>query len=183
MQPIVATTRSPTQHPPFPWTSAKSVSGPSMDKTATSLRVATPVISALTQSPWSSENGKRSSRLDIRTIFDILQIWIHEQKKNETPLSVEPLSNENKSATLYCINMLNRYPGKCNACGNIVAPNTGKLERKGNFYSRGRQSWILWCMSCFNTSDCSGEEDRCCGNRAYENRCSQMVGGDYQAGW
>ena len=76
--------------------------------------------------------------------------------------------------------MSNRYTGICHSCGCKVSPGTGKLERKAGY---GRQPWLVWCMDCFNASDNSGEEDRCCGNRAYEDRCSEMVGGDYEAGW
>ena len=72
--------------------------------------------------------------------------------------------------------MSNRYHGKCHSCGCSVSPGAGKIERKSNFYSRRDiQSWIVWCMSCFNASDNSGEEDRCCGNRAYEDRCAEAV--------
>ena len=71
----------------------------------------------------------------------------------------------------------NRYTGTCKACLTKVPAGTGICERTGY------RKWIVWCMSCFNASDNSGEEDRCCGNRAYEDRCAEMVGGDYQAGW
>jgi hypothetical protein len=78
--------------------------------------------------------------------------------------------------------MSNRYTGKCHCCGKTVASGTGKIERKNNFYAR-KQSWLVWCMGCFNASDNSGEEDRCCGNRAYEDRCAEAVGADYSSGY
>lgn len=64
----------------------------------------------------------------------------------------------------------NRYSGKCHACGKKVPPYDGVVERIG------RRRWKVWCMSCYNDSDCSGPEDRCCGNRAYEDQCARIVG-------
>ena len=69
--------------------------------------------------------------------------------------------------------MTNRYAGTCKACGKHVVANTGVLEKVG--YGR-RGSWVVWCLDCFNASDNSGEEDRQCGNRAYEDRCAERCG-------
>lgn len=71
---------------------------------------------------------------------------------------------------------MNRYPGICHCCGKPVPAGTGKLEFTGGYYRGRRQKYILWCMPCFNASDNSGPEDRCCGNRAYEDRCAQACG-------
>jgi rRNA maturation endonuclease Nob1 len=68
----------------------------------------------------------------------------------------------------------NRFPGRCHACGRQVKEFEGYAEKA----SRGRR-WLLWCMGCFNESDNSGPEDRCCGDRAYEDRCAEAVGRDY----
>lgn len=67
--------------------------------------------------------------------------------------------------------MSNKYRGVCHACGCSVGVNQGKLE-----YVGGYRSNQLWCMDCFNKSDNSGEEDRCCGDRAYEDRCAEQCG-------
>lgn len=75
----------------------------------------------------------------------------------------------------------NRYPGTCHACGARVPEGKGKLEYIG-FNRRGRGRYQLWCSTCFNSSDCSSEEDRCCGNRAYEDACARACGYN-DAGW
>ncbi len=62
--------------------------------------------------------------------------------------------------------MANRYKGTCNACGNTVAANEGTVERVG-------RKWIVWCGPCFDKSDNSSYEDRCCGDRAYEDQCAE----------
>ena len=67
--------------------------------------------------------------------------------------------------------MTNRYPGNCHSCGKRVSTAAGILERIGRKY-------VVWCMACYNRSDNSGEEDRCCGNRAYEDQCAQACGLD-----
>lgn len=61
------------------------------------------------------------------------------------------------------------------ACGCAVSPGTGKVERSG--YGR-HTKWLVWCLDCYNRSDNSGDEDRCCGNRAYEDRCAEQCGFD-----
>lgn len=73
--------------------------------------------------------------------------------------------------------MNNKYPGKCHACGKTVAAGTGELEFKSGYRRRG--TWLVWCMDCYNKSDNSGEEDRCCGDRAYEDACACACGFDY----
>lgn len=75
--------------------------------------------------------------------------------------------------------MSNKYAGKCHACGCEVQAGQGKLEYTGGYYRGRRIKYLLWCMACFNKSDCSGEEDRCCGNRAYEDQCARACGFDY----
>ena len=65
--------------------------------------------------------------------------------------------------------MDNKYESTCHACGKIVKPGKGKIEG----YKR---NWKVWCMECYNASDNSSEEDRCCGNRAYEDLCAQRCG-------
>lgn len=73
--------------------------------------------------------------------------------------------------------MTNRFPGKCHACGKHVEAGEGEVEQRPS--GRGRHfKWVLWCMSCFNASDCSGPEDRACGNRAYEDACARACGFD-----
>ena len=69
---------------------------------------------------------------------------------------------------------MNKYRGKCHACGKVVEAGEGMLERKAGGYRR-RGSWLVWCMPCYDASDNSGEEDRCCGNRAYEDACERAV--------
>lgn len=71
--------------------------------------------------------------------------------------------------------MSNKYNGTCHACGKTVPSGTGKVEKSG--YGR-HTKWLVWCLDCFNASDNSGEEDRCCGNRAYEDRCAAACGCD-----
>ena len=67
--------------------------------------------------------------------------------------------------------MTNKYQGRCHDCGKTVQAGSGKLERiKGK--------WVVWCLPCYNRSDNSGEEDRCCGNRAYEDSCARACGFD-----
>ena len=63
----------------------------------------------------------------------------------------------------------NKYPGVCNACNKPVAAHAGILERSG-------RRWLVWCPDCYNASDNSGEEDRCCGDRAYEDACAAACG-------
>lgn len=79
--------------------------------------------------------------------------------------------------------MNNRYSGKCEACGQTVAEGAGNLEYVGKWSGdRKRKSpYRLWCWDCFNKSDNSGPEDRCCGDRAYEDRCAEACG--YETGW
>jgi hypothetical protein len=67
--------------------------------------------------------------------------------------------------------MTNKYHGNCNACGEPVKPGTGILETLGR-----RRGYKLWCMDCYNRSDNSGPEDRCCGDRAYEDMCAERCG-------
>ena len=67
--------------------------------------------------------------------------------------------------------MVNRYDGYCNDCGKSVRAGEGHIERSG-------KKWIIWCNDCFDGSDNSSDEDRCCGNRAYEDRCAAAVGND-----
>lgn len=70
--------------------------------------------------------------------------------------------------------MSNKYSGQCHACGKAVPAFAGILEHRAGY--RRRDRWQLWCMDCYNRSDNSGPEDRCCGNRAYEDRCAEMCG-------
>jgi hypothetical protein len=72
----------------------------------------------------------------------------------------------------------NIYNGTCHACKKPVKAGEGVIEFKPAYRRRG--SYILWCMGCFNASDNSGPEDRCCGNRAYEDACERAVNG---GGW
>jgi hypothetical protein len=67
--------------------------------------------------------------------------------------------------------MANRYPGKCNSCGESVKAGEGHIERAG-------RRWIVWCQDCFDRSDNASAEDRECGNRAYEDRCAEACGFD-----
>jgi hypothetical protein len=71
----------------------------------------------------------------------------------------------------------NRYPGTCHACHKPIAASEGYCESTFR-YRRGRKqgNYRLWCVACFNRSDNSGEEDRCCGDRAYEDRCAAACG-------
>ncbi len=65
--------------------------------------------------------------------------------------------------------MTNRYAGSCHSCGNRVEPEAGILERIG-------KKFVVWCKGCYNQSDMSGDEDRACGLRAYEDRCAEQCG-------
>lgn len=69
----------------------------------------------------------------------------------------------------------NRYAGTCHACGKTVESGAGCIEKSG--YGR-RAKWLVWCLACFDKSDNSGVEDRCCGNRAYEDACARACGCD-----
>lgn len=74
----------------------------------------------------------------------------------------------------------NKYPGVCHACGKPVSSGAGHLERSG----RGRYGkWLVWCGPCYNASDNFGPEDRECGNRAYEDRCAAVCGGEFYSGY
>lgn len=66
--------------------------------------------------------------------------------------------------------MINRYPGKCECCGKRVEAHAGILEHK---YGR---KFIVWHPACFDSSDNSSYEDRCCGDRAYEDQCADRCG-------
>ena len=68
--------------------------------------------------------------------------------------------------------MSNRYPGKCEGCGKKVNAREGILEHK---YGR---KWLVWHPDCFDRSDHSSYEDRCCGYRAYEDACARACGFD-----
>ena len=68
--------------------------------------------------------------------------------------------------------MINKYAGTCHDCGQAIAKGDGILERISGKY-------VVWCKSCYNKSDNSGDEDRCCGNRAYEDQCAVACGFDY----
>jgi len=72
----------------------------------------------------------------------------------------------------------NRYAGTCNACKARVEEGVGVIEWKAG-YPRGH--YIVWCKACYDRSDCSGDEDRCCGNRAYEDQCARACG--FDTGW
>lgn len=76
--------------------------------------------------------------------------------------------------------MSNKYSGKCEACGKIVGVGQGNLEWVGKWHAgqRRKSPYKLWCMDCFNKSDNSGPEDRCCGDRAYEDQCARACGFD-----
>lgn len=69
--------------------------------------------------------------------------------------------------------MTNKYPGKCEGCGEPVARGTGILEHTTGRRRFGR--WQVWCPRCFSLSDNSGPEDRACGDRAYEDECARRV--------
>ena len=72
--------------------------------------------------------------------------------------------------------MTNRYAGTCHDCGRAIAACEGELEYIGHS-RRGRGSrYQLWCMGCYDKSDNSGYEDRCCGDRAYEDQCAAACG-------
>lgn len=63
----------------------------------------------------------------------------------------------------------NRNPGTCHVCKKPVGMYQGVVEPP----ALGRGRWLVWCMACYNTSDNSGSEDRCCGDRAYEDQCAR----------
>ena len=67
--------------------------------------------------------------------------------------------------------MTNKYSGKCGACSRPVRAGEGVLERSGS-------KWLVWCQDCYDRSDNSSFEDRCCGNRAYEDQCARDCGFD-----
>jgi hypothetical protein len=67
--------------------------------------------------------------------------------------------------------MVNKYSGPCHACGKQVEAGKGIVERVR--VSGRRSRYILWCEDCYNASDHSGQEDRCCGDRAYEDCCAR----------
>jgi hypothetical protein len=67
----------------------------------------------------------------------------------------------------------NRYAGACDACGQLVPALTGRVEG----VTQGRRArWRVWCLECFNRSDNSSDEDRQCGDRAYEDACAERCG-------
>ncbi len=69
----------------------------------------------------------------------------------------------------------NRYPATCADCGATVAADAGTIEP--NPAARGKRGrWIVRCRPCFDKADHSGPEDRCCGDRAYEDACAQACG-------
>ncbi len=63
----------------------------------------------------------------------------------------------------------NRYPGKCESCGQAIKKHEGILERAG-------RRWILRCQPCYDQSDNSSNEDACCGDRANEDACAARCG-------
>ena len=65
--------------------------------------------------------------------------------------------------------MANKYAGYCNPCQKPVKAYSGQLERVGS-------KWVIWCLDCFDKSDNSSQEDRQCGDRAYEDRCAEQCG-------
>ena len=65
--------------------------------------------------------------------------------------------------------MTNRYSGECHACQKHVEAGAGIVEKIG-------RKWQVWCADCYNASDKSGDEDRCCGDRAYEDACAAACG-------
>ena len=68
---------------------------------------------------------------------------------------------------------LNKYAGVCDACKKRVWARAGYVEKQG--YGR-RARWAVWCVGCYNRSDNSGPEDRCCGDRAYEDASAAACG-------
>jgi hypothetical protein len=71
----------------------------------------------------------------------------------------------------------NKYPGVCHACKKPVKAMEGLIEFTHRYrHGRRQNSYQLWCMPCFNRSDNSGPEDRCCGDRAYEDACARVCG-------
>ncbi len=66
--------------------------------------------------------------------------------------------------------MINKYRGECKQCGGDVPVRAGNIEKTGN-------KWVLWCASCyFDHLDHSSQEDRCCGDMAYEDECARQCG-------
>ena len=68
---------------------------------------------------------------------------------------------------------INKYAGVCHACKKPVPVQTGYVEKRGQGH---RVWWVLWCVDCYSRSDHSGPEDRCCGDRAYEDACARACG-------
>lgn len=64
--------------------------------------------------------------------------------------------------------MKNKYKGKCKGCGREVLPYGGTVEKVGRV-------WVVWCVGCYDKSDHSSQEDRECGDRAYEDSCAAAV--------
>jgi hypothetical protein len=67
----------------------------------------------------------------------------------------------------------NRYKGTCVICGGFVGSRRGYLEKRNGKY-------IVYCSTCYfhadDKKDHSGQEDRECGDMAYEDRCAQQCG-------
>lgn len=72
----------------------------------------------------------------------------------------------------------NRYAGNCESCGVNVPAQAGQLEYVGKWHNgtRRKSPYKLWCSACYDKSDNSGVEDRCCGDRAYEDHCAEQCG-------
>ena len=70
----------------------------------------------------------------------------------------------------------NLYHGECNACHKPVAKRAGYVEFKQTGRGRRGGHYIVWCKACYNASDNSGDEDRACGDRAYEDACARACG-------
>ena len=65
--------------------------------------------------------------------------------------------------------MTNRYQGKCNDCKCTVESGSGILEAVPQY--RRKNKYIVWCIDSYDKSHNSSYEDRCCGDRAYEDNC------------
>ena len=65
--------------------------------------------------------------------------------------------------------MTTKYKTKCIACGAVVNPGSGHLEKVSG-------KWQITCEPCFDRRDHSGYEDRCCGDMAYEDTCAERCG-------
>ena len=66
--------------------------------------------------------------------------------------------------------MTNKYKGTCNHCGQHVPAHKGTLEKVN-------RKWVVYCDQCnFDRMDHSSEEDRCCGDMAYEDACARQCG-------